>query len=529
MLKGHTKIELKNEKTGEIQVVEKDNMVTNATSKLLEYNGLFSCPFKYSGFSRNDIIANDLFGGIFLWKNTLSSDTNDYLLPADNECTGYNYLNSSNTSNKNTLLGSYNKSESGLQSNNSYKHVFDFATNQANGEISAVSLVPYATGYMSCGIPEDKYDPDISISNLGMFGYAPVTQDTGNTLNLGIEIPFNTLPLFTKNNYLYCLDGDNITLYKNNNSSKFIMNNGKKLIIKKYEIQNKILNISHSPYSCKFIEDIEILLLDNIKESVLGDATYSSLFMYTNTWKNNLYIHFSGHSTAGQIIIINTTNWTCSSIIDINMSINTYISKIYFSDIDKYVLMSRTNDYYIIQNNKLFDMSMQQSTTDAVKLQYRLLTEPNVVHNIDNNIIQTHYSGLGSIGLQLSANFCIISITKQHILLLNTINNALYYVYDTSASNSNILHLGGLSNYNEYNHINLNRIYDLDNNIISYTRRAVGNWSISETMPAYQKSYNILTPIYNPFVLTTKNNLDTPVTKTSEQSMKITYTLTEES
>ena len=31
----------------------------------------------------------------------------------------------------------------------------------------------------------------------------------------------------------------------------------------------------------------------------------------------------------------------------------------------------------------------------------------------------------------------------------------------------------------------------------------------------------------NPFVLTTKNNLDSPVTKTSSQTMKITYTLKE--
>ena len=31
----------------------------------------------------------------------------------------------------------------------------------------------------------------------------------------------------------------------------------------------------------------------------------------------------------------------------------------------------------------------------------------------------------------------------------------------------------------------------------------------------------------NPFVLTTKNNLDSPVTKTSSQTMKITYILKE--
>ena len=31
----------------------------------------------------------------------------------------------------------------------------------------------------------------------------------------------------------------------------------------------------------------------------------------------------------------------------------------------------------------------------------------------------------------------------------------------------------------------------------------------------------------NPFILTTKNNLDAPVVKTASQTMKITYTLSE--
>ena len=39
--------------------------------------------------------------------------------------------------------------------------------------------------------------------------------------------------------------------------------------------------------------------------------------------------------------------------------------------------------------------------------------------------------------------------------------------------------------------------------------------------------YMSCTPKLNPFILTTKNNLDEPVVKTASQTMKITYTLTE--
>ena len=35
----------------------------------------------------------------------------------------------------------------------------------------------------------------------------------------------------------------------------------------------------------------------------------------------------------------------------------------------------------------------------------------------------------------------------------------------------------------------------------------------------------IYQPVVNPFILCTKNNLDSPVTKTASQTMKITYTL----
>ena len=40
-------------------------------------------------------------------------------------------------------------------------------------------------------------------------------------------------------------------------------------------------------------------------------------------------------------------------------------------------------------------------------------------------------------------------------------------------------------------------------------------------------NYVSCTPKLNPFILTTKNNLDEPVVKTASQTMKITYTLTE--
>ena len=49
----------------------------------------------------------------------------------------------------------------------------------------------------------------------------------------------------------------------------------------------------------------------------------------------------------------------------------------------------------------------------------------------------------------------------------------------------------------------------------------IGNQSVFG-MTGYNLIYQ---PVVNPFILCTKNNLDSPVTKTASQTMKITYTL----
>ena len=53
-LKGHTRIELRNIETGEVEVHEDDNMVTNALSKLLGNYGWFANDTLYEVMNRKD-------------------------------------------------------------------------------------------------------------------------------------------------------------------------------------------------------------------------------------------------------------------------------------------------------------------------------------------------------------------------------------------------------------------------------------------------------------------------------------------
>lgn len=137
MLKGYTKIELTDVHTGEKEVVEKHNLVTDNLSNILNYLPLGK------NFSN---IKNQLFptyekimGGIILFSNPLEENVNNVLLPsgAENPITGYasNDVNAGNDEKR----GSRNLSES-INLDNGYKYVWDFGTAEANGIISAVSL-----------------------------------------------------------------------------------------------------------------------------------------------------------------------------------------------------------------------------------------------------------------------------------------------------------------------------------------------------------------------------------------------------
>lgn len=156
MLKGKTIIELKNAVTGEVEKYEDENMVTKAIPDFFSHNieGLL---FNMNG-SPNDLNGNMIplckngIGGILLFADPLVEDENVYYAPSANPCTGYasNDVNST----ANVMRGSLNLTES-IKLDKGYKFVWDFATSQANGTISAVALTHKwgGIGYMG-----DTYD-----------------------------------------------------------------------------------------------------------------------------------------------------------------------------------------------------------------------------------------------------------------------------------------------------------------------------------------------------------------------------------
>lgn len=199
-LKGTTRIELTNVKTGKTEVIEKDNLVTNAVPEILTLNP-FGTMFRkadvaiagesYGSFQEKFLpLCPNLFGGILLYEDPLEEDPAKYFAGMDNKLVGYSSNNVSPADDP--KRGSMNQSESGpLEDGTGYRFVFDFATSQANGVISSLGLTSKMGGVGGHGSSQDAYKNNaVSIermqgTNQGTWGHQEMRQN--NIVALDIE------------------------------------------------------------------------------------------------------------------------------------------------------------------------------------------------------------------------------------------------------------------------------------------------------------------------------------------------------
>lgn len=114
-------------------------MVTNAVQDILSLNvhgRLYQSQNGYDSYGFFPISPN-LIGGVLLYKNELEENPEKYYALDNNQLIGYS-SNSVNT-NADIKRGSMNQTES-KAIENGYKYVFDFQTSQGNGLISSIAL-----------------------------------------------------------------------------------------------------------------------------------------------------------------------------------------------------------------------------------------------------------------------------------------------------------------------------------------------------------------------------------------------------
>lgn len=214
VLKGHTKIQLFDAKTGElVQETNDDNMVTNAVSRLINP----PLDFLVGDVSLNTVLSKTLpiqttaMAGIMVFSNKIEENPNHILAGNSDISIGHAGDAYSGT---NTKRGTYNANESKALSNG-YRHVWDFSTDSANGDISCVCLTSKIGG--NTGIDGNNDDNNgrqyVSYELIGRWNdadfYPAGIIEKGKFC--GAHINGNTINL----NYYQGFDSDKIPLAKN--------------------------------------------------------------------------------------------------------------------------------------------------------------------------------------------------------------------------------------------------------------------------------------------------------------------------
>ena len=154
-LHGHTRLELTDVHTGQTEVVEKDNLITNAVSCVFNgYGGsLNKAMLLWRGDQGYPNAPKDLvsmfYGGLLLYDTALGSDPAVLFAPANAGITGTAMVNLVNST-KNTTRGSANLTETNIDPwNGVVTYVYEFATSKANGVIRSVCLTHPLGAYFS--------------------------------------------------------------------------------------------------------------------------------------------------------------------------------------------------------------------------------------------------------------------------------------------------------------------------------------------------------------------------------------------
>lgn len=135
-LHGHTKIVLRDAKTGKItDVVEKDNLVTNALSDLFSFNN-------YGSMNYADLTPlRTMLGGIMCFEDEITELASNYLPPNQAENKLIAHAGQTAHSSESTKRGNPNGYLSEvIQNGKGYKFVWDFPSSVGNGTISSCCL-----------------------------------------------------------------------------------------------------------------------------------------------------------------------------------------------------------------------------------------------------------------------------------------------------------------------------------------------------------------------------------------------------
>ena len=466
-MKGITTIELTNEKTGEKKTYKEENMITNLYRDLCLTNLFPILPVPYV-----DVFLLSNYNGD-LKKNLFGGLVLfDKTLSTDAD----DYLMPSDinmigrgysiaNSSKDLTLGSYN-SGSSVITDNKMSMVWDFNTSQAVGTINSICLVPTETAFIGFG------KTDTALTNSGSL----TTGFYANPCN----IPAGFYALLQKGcPYYKYFDFENNCFYTTKVSFSSIH-------VQKFFLPHTVRSIEKwSCESLSLLDEKEITYPSEIQElatsstaqrigcNMMANKLFVTFYYYDDKIPSdgNIYVYILelNNSQFKLKTIKNTTGYDLESTRIIT---------------DKYIAFpAKDNNKYIyfvlnIDTGEFSRLKFNNEEVDFWRTNYRVF-----IVNSDI-VVSDLYFGNDSKSAAL-----MFDLSTATVKVLNVANNNLPNHYDS--------------------------YYPIDKKGLFLC-------------PYYNGSSSYEQIIINPFVLSTKNNLSTPIVKTSEQSMKITYELIKE-
>lgn len=492
-LKGSATIELTNA-DGSKEIIKHDNMITNAVNDLLKsQRGELATIMKH--MKNGESYAQALFGGILLFGDTLNDNADDYFLPTTNIV---GYASQNGYGGLDTARGSFNESEGGLQDDGSYKFVWDFATSQANGTIKSIALCPNVMGQIGASdsiVSSESKDFKEKNGVVAPFNTNRYMLNSDGTTDGLANYCFNVVAVI--GDIAYAVDIYNVS-YNSSYSSRYFVNTDYTIKLYKFKLGQNNISLNNVCGMATYLSYIDVKLPDDfVPVLYTGNGEYPLAFWFDSVKKS--LIVFPCYKKS-DIAVNGTTKYIEIALAD-NMTITTYT----FTNNTAGVIKRGGFNFssYYRQSYTLFicnDYIVNFSVVDGKNKMY-------VTKKSDNTIVkEVKYNDSKEFSFNSSGELFFSPVfARGNILVLKynyTSNGYYYYILDMSTgiikkTNANLMS---------------------DNNVVD-----IGN----DTVFARTYSYLEYGLVMNPFVLTTKNNLDSPVTKTSSQTMKITYVLSE--
>lgn len=483
-IKGSATIELTNA-DGRKEIYKHDNMITNAVQDLcMSQRGDMATILKI--VDNGDSYAQALFGGLLLFDDTLNSDPADYFLPTV-KCTGY--ASQDAYAGLDTCRGSFNASEGGVQTDGSYKFVWDFATSQANGTIKSLALCPNMMGQIGLtNVTNERksfymkrtsvapFDPDgkMIASDVVIDGYPASCMYIVGVID----------------DIAYAVSEDNIGYRGSDISDTLsIKKNGGILKLFRFKLGADSIALSDKACMASYIDTISVQLPQEFFSS-LSFATYGTYIAFNYDKDSNKFIVFPCRRIRD--LDLRGTIKYCE--IDVA---NNYATTVFtFTNNTTGVIPADGSPgYYNIWINKDYIVSVGKYEEGDYRTYVTKRSDNTQVKEVQRDDGTAH------------------SLDNIYLIPISWKGNILFARRGSNSSRTN-----------KFVVIDLSTGKMKDTNVLSITNKY--NFDIGNQSVFGMTGDNLIyQPVVNPFILCTKNNLDSPVTKTASQTMKITYTL----